>query len=399
MITPRARPPALAVWLLERLLPADFREALLGDLEESFRAPSLQARGASAARRWYWRETLRAPLSLRSSAHAVRVNPTTRGDGFMSNLLGDLRYGVRMLARRPGFTAVAAFTLALGIGATTAIFSVVNPILFESLPYPDAQRLVMVWERNKDGTKDNVGWATFDDIVRSNTSFDAAAAIGSWEPTLTGRAEPERLEGQRVSPTFFHVLGVAPAFGRDFRAEEDVAGAPRVAILSHALWRSRFGGDTSLIGKQITLGGSPYTVVGVMPSSFENVLAPSSQLWTLLRYNITLPWACRSCHHLRMVARVKPDVSASQAKREMDVIAANLIRDHPKEYGMSACCCRRCTTIRRAPHSRRFSRCSEPCCSCYSLRARTSRTFSSPAARNVRASSRFAPPSVQGAAG
>jgi putative ABC transport system permease protein len=250
----------------------------------------------------------------------------------MSNLLGDLRYALRLLGRRPGFTALAAFTLALGIGATTAIFSVVNPILFESLPYPRADRLLMVWERTKDGTKDNVGWATFDDISRASRSFGATAAMGSWSPTMTGRAEPELLSGQRVSPTFFTVLGVAPAIGRDFRAEEDVRGTPRVAILSHALWRTRFGGDSSLVGKQITLDGNAFTVVGVMPETFENVLDPTARIWTLLRYNATLPFACRDCHHLRMVARIRPEVTVRQAEREVNVIAANLARDHPTEY-------------------------------------------------------------------
>jgi putative ABC transport system permease protein len=326
-------PPPLAVWLLEHLLPADVRDAFLGDLEENFRGDVWGVRGARAARRWYWRETLRAPLTLARTPRALHAPPHIRGDGHMSSLLGDLRYALRLLAHRPGFTTLAAFTLALGIGATTAIFSVVNPILFESLPYPGSERIMMVWERNKDGTKDNVGFATYDDINRANHSFEAAAVMGDWRATITGRDEPALLAGQRVSPTYFHVLGVAPALGRDFRTEEDVRGTPRVAILSHALWRSRFGGDSSLVGKTITLDGNPYTVTGVMPAGFENVLDPTAQIWTLLRYDLTLPWACRTCHHLRMVARLKPGVSAAQASGEMDVIAANLIHDHPTEYG------------------------------------------------------------------
>ncbi|HVT41242.1 MAG TPA: ADOP family duplicated permease [Gemmatimonadaceae bacterium] len=333
MTPSRAHPPASAVWLLERFLPPDVRDAFLGDLEECFHGEVLRVRGARAARRWYWRETLRAPLRLARTPRASHAMPHIRGDGPMSSLLGDLRYALRLLARRPGFTALATLTLALGIGATTAIFSVVNPILFESLPYPHSERIMMVWERNKDGTKDNVGFATFYDIARISRSFEAAAAMGSWSPTITGRDEPALLRGQRVSPTYFQVLGVAPALGRDFRADEDVRGVPRVAILSHALWRGRFGGDSTLVGRTITLGGNPYTVVGVMPTGFENILDPTSQIWTLLRYDLTLPWACRTCHHLRMVAWLKPDVSARQAAGEMDVIAANLMHEHPTEYG------------------------------------------------------------------
>ncbi|MFI5311295.1 MAG: ADOP family duplicated permease [Gemmatimonadales bacterium] len=327
------RPPALAVWLLERLLSAHVRESYLGDLEETFRTSVLPARGLAAARRWYWRETLRAPIALGGiNAAADLAPPIPRGDGPMSSMLADLRYALRLLARRPSFTALAAFTLALGIGGTTAIFSVVNPILFETLPYPEAQRLMMVWERSKDGSKENVGYETFLDITRQSRSFESAAVMSSWQPTMTGRAEPELLNGQRVSATFFHVLGVAPALGRDFRLEEDLRGTPRVAVLSHALWRNRFGGDSSIIGRQITLSTTAYTVIGVMPAGFENVLDPTAQLWSPLRYDLTLPYACRDCRHLRMVARLLPDVSAGQAKREMDVIAANLFRDHPKEY-------------------------------------------------------------------
>jgi putative ABC transport system permease protein len=270
------------------------------------------------------RERLHQSADLREKRMRLRE--------WWDDVLQDLRYAVRGLTRRGGFTSLAVLTLALGIGATTAIFSVVNPILFEALPYPQPKRLLMVWEREKDGTKSNVGFATFLDIANGNRSFESVAAMGSWQPTMTGRAEPELLTGQRVSPTFFHVLGVAPAIGRDFRAEEDVRGTPRVAILSHALWRNRFGGDSSFVGRQVTLDGNSFTIIGVMPAGFENVLDPAAQLFTLLRYDLTLPWACRTCHHLRMVARLKPDVSASDAAREMNVIASNLFRDHPTEY-------------------------------------------------------------------
>jgi len=244
----------------------------------------------------------------------------------------DVRYAVRMLVRRPAFTALAAFTLALGIGATTAIFSVVHPILFASLPYPSADRLTMIWERIRSGEHNNVGFTTFADLAREARSVESMSAMGGWQPTFTGRAEPERFEGQRVSPSFFKTLGVHPAFGRDFRAEEDVRGAPRVTILSHALWRSRFGGDSTLVGKEITLDGNAFTVLGVMPGGFENVLEPKAQLYTLLRYNETLPQACRSCRHLRVVARLAPGATHAAASAEVEAIARRLFSEYPTDY-------------------------------------------------------------------
>jgi putative ABC transport system permease protein len=153
-----------------------------------------------------------------------------------------------------------------------------------------------------------------------------------WEPTLTGTAEPERLFGQSVSAAFFRTLRVAPALGRDFTAAEDVRDAPRAVILSHALWRARFGGDSSVVGRAITLGGVPFAVVGVMPAGFENVLAPNAQLWRPLRYDASLPHACRSCRHLRVVGRLKPDVSPAAARRELDVLLTRMMADHPTDY-------------------------------------------------------------------
>jgi len=326
------RPPALAAWWLARALPRDMREAFLGDLEERFHHEILPTRGLRAARRWYWREALRAPLNLplRLPRGPTRRRSTARG--FMSTLSYDLRFALRLLGRQPGFTAIVVLTLGLGIGATTAIYSAVHPILVESLPYPDAGRLVMVWEREPNGETSNVGYATFRDLADAATSFDHLAAVGYWETILTGTAEPERLKGQSVSGGYFGALGVAPALGRDFTADEDVPGAPRAAILSHALWRARFGGDSSLVGRAITLGGFPYTVVGVMPATFENVLSPDAELWRPLRYDASLAWACRTCRHLRAVGRLKPDVSPTAAARELDVLFARMLADYPTEY-------------------------------------------------------------------
>lgn len=239
----------------------------------------------------------------------------------------DLRYGARMLIKTPGFTLIAAFTLALGIGASTAIFSAVNPILFESLPYPNADRLVMVWDFGPDGGRQEVTFGTYRELLERSHSFDGLAVIRTWQPTITGSAIPERLEGQRVSASYFETLRVSPALGRDFDAADDRPGGLRLAIISNELWQRRFGGDHAIIGQQIILDETSYLVIGVMPASFENVLSPSADVWTLLQYDQALPtfqsreWG----HHLRMTGRLHPGVTSDQVRRELEALGSTPI--------------------------------------------------------------------------
>ncbi|HXD24061.1 MAG TPA: ABC transporter permease, partial [Gemmatimonadaceae bacterium] len=204
-------------------LPKSERDAFLGDLEESFRTEILPRRGIAAARRWYWAQALRAPLFLRGRESPCRTAPTPHGDGHMLNTINDLRFAVRLLARKPGFTALALLTLALGIGATTAIFSAVYPIIVQPLPYPHADRVHVIYEREKkDGQTSYLGYSTFMDLARDSKSFASMAAMGQGNVTLTGGDQPVQLETQRVSPAYFDVLGVHAAIGRTFRAEDDV---------------------------------------------------------------------------------------------------------------------------------------------------------------------------------
>ena len=330
-----ARPPVLVTRLLERTLPTRIREEFLGDLEESYAARIAAGRSPIVTRLWYCREALAAPLTLHSHQAPALSNAPRAADGPMTNLLIDLRFALRMLARQPGFTAVVAITLALGIGATTAIFSAVYPILFAPLPYPGADHIAMVWENTQDGGHSNVGYGTFVDIAEQSRTIGATAAVGDWSTILTTAAEPELLPGSRVSRDYFRTLGVAPALGRDFTAEEDVRGNGRVVILGQALWRSRFGGDSAIVGRAITLDGTPFTVVGVMPAGFVDLIDPRAQIWTTLRYNATLSWACRSCRHLRMVARIKPGVTIAQANRELNVLYQRMRADNPRDYAAS----------------------------------------------------------------
>jgi predicted permease len=241
----------------------------------------------------------------------------------MQTLWQDLRYGARMLWGKPGFTLVAALTLALGIGASAAIFSVVNPILFEPLPFPQAGRIAMIWDHGPGGSRQDVTFGAYRELARRSRSFDALAVMRSWQPTLTGSAEPERLDGQRVSASYFRVFGIPPGLGRDFDSSDDRPGGPKVAIITDNLWRRRFGGDGAIIGRQITLDDESFTVIGVAPGAFENVLSPSADVWTLLQYDSTLPtfqsreWG----HHLRLVGRLRTGVGMDQASQELDTIA------------------------------------------------------------------------------
>lgn len=332
---PRGRPPRLAAWVLARVLPAHLRDEILGDLEERLRE-SDEPPSRIAGR--YWREILHAPrtwfASRPSAARPTRANASNHssGDPALTLLLSDLRFAWRSMMRRKGMTFVAAGTLALGIGASTAIFSVVHPILVRTLPYPDADRVMLIHERDRDGGKSNVGFATFEDIERENRSFESIAAMSYMSASTTVGDRPMLLTGQRVTPAFFRVLGVQPAIGRDFTDADNVRGTPNVIMLSHALWRDTFGADADVLERPVTLDGVTYRVIGVMPEAFENVLFPAAQMWAPLRYNTTLAWACRSCRHLRVVGRRAPSVTADAANAEMTVIAQNLQRDHPTSY-------------------------------------------------------------------
>lgn len=240
-------------------------------------------------------------------------------------MLRDVRYGVRQLRTNAGFAATAIIILALGIGATTAIFSTVNPILFETLPYPNAKRLVMLYERNEGGRQTLPNFADYRGLVERSSSFDAIAALKPWEPAMSGGPEPERLVGQRVSAPFFRALGVQPWIGRDFNDADDQFQGPNVVILSERLWRRRFGADRSILGQQVKLDDETFTVIGVMPAGFENVLSPEAELWAPLQYDPALRRQTREWgHHLRLVARLKSGVGRERAMSEADKIAATI---------------------------------------------------------------------------
>jgi len=249
----------------------------------------------------------------------------------MNDAWRDLRFGVRVLLKRPLFTAVAVLTLALGIGANAAIFGVVDSVLFKPLPFAHPEQLVQIWERDqKSGDDhDSVMAANYLDWRSRSQSFEELAAHAGTSVNLTGLAEPERIRAGRVSASLFPLLGVQPEIGRVFSPDEDQPGHQRVAVISNRLWRSNFGADPEVVGRAITLNNQDYIVVGVMPSRFALPLNESSDIWTPLVFTpeeLTL----RNSHYLKVLARLKPESSLEQTNREMAGIAAGLEKDYPK---------------------------------------------------------------------
>jgi putative ABC transport system permease protein len=249
----------------------------------------------------------------------------------VDNLLKDIRYALRGLRKRPGFTFITLITLALGIGANTAIFSVVNAVLLKPLAFKDPDRLVIVWEdaafagfpRNTPAPANYIDWKN------QNRSFEDMAALAGTSFNLTGDGEPERVAAHSVNFNFFPLLGVQPIRGRSFSADEDKPGSNKVALLSYELWQTRYGGATDILNRSIELNGSKYTVIGVMPAGFQ-FLDKEVRLWVPLALEPD-ELVNRGGHYLQVVARLKPGVSIAQAQSDMSTVMTNVSRDHPNE--------------------------------------------------------------------
>ncbi|MEN3334847.1 MAG: putative transport system permease protein [Blastocatellia bacterium] len=244
----------------------------------------------------------------------------------MNTLLQDLRYGARMLIKKPGFTLIAVFTLALGIGANTAIFSVVNAVLLRPLPYEEPSRLVWVWGRFSQGNQASVSPPDFLDYRAQNRAFEEFAAMRFYSFNLTGTAEPERVGGAQITTNFFKALGVKPTQGRDFSPEEEQAGRGQVAIISHGLWQRRFGADAAIVGKTLLLDGQSYEVIGVVPD--DTLLPQAAEVWTPLNFDLP-EMKVRRFHFLRPIARLRSGVSVQQAQADVDTVAAGLEQIYP----------------------------------------------------------------------
>jgi predicted permease len=273
---------------------------------------------------------------LKNVERRVSQNAVTLGAegklNIIADLWQDLRYGLRTLLKNPGFTIVAVVALALGIGANTAIFSVVNAVLLRPLPFKNPQQLVIVWENaaHLGFPKNTPSPPDFLDWQRQNTVFTGMAAMAERSFNLTGVGQPERLDGRRVSANLFDLLGVPALLGRTFVPDDDRAGT-HVVLLSQSLWQRRFGSDPSVIGRAITLNGESYTVIGVMPRS---VHLPAYGTW---QDKLWVPIAFtneevteRGTHFLDVIARMKHGITLKQAQAEMETIAARLAKQYPK---------------------------------------------------------------------
>ncbi len=249
----------------------------------------------------------------------------------MHMTLQDLRYAVRLMRKTPGFAIVALLTLALGIGANTAIFTIVNAVLVRPLPYTSPDRLVMVWQdfRARGGPVDE--WATpgnYVDWRNEKELFEQVAVIAGWQPALTGSGGPEPLRGEQISHEYLGILRIVPALGRDFRQEDAVPNAARVAIIGDALWKRTFGGDPTVVGRRVMLTGEPHEIIGVLRPGFRPIVNASAEIWRPLRLDTANP--SRGAITLRAVARLADGVSHERAQTALSTLARRLEIQHPE---------------------------------------------------------------------
>jgi len=260
----------------------------------------------------------------------------------MHTLWQDVRFAVRQLRKNPGFTLTTMLTLALGIGATTAIFSLVNAVLLRPLPFPESDRLIYAANtrppRQGRSASDNsvpASFPDFSDMRQQNHSFAYLAAFHDDQFTLNGQGDAKHLTGYIVTSDFFRALGIHPQYGRDFLPEDERAGV-HIVMLSHSLWQSSFGSDPNIVGKTINLGGTGYVVAGIMPAAFSfPVRVPAPQLWTSAADDAYAPagdkplTVQRGAHYLEMIGRMKPGVTVDQAQADLAVIVRNLAQQYP----------------------------------------------------------------------
>ncbi|HEV8364122.1 MAG TPA: ABC transporter permease, partial [Gemmatimonadaceae bacterium] len=334
---------------LLRLYPRDFRQEFGDAMTEFFHDRLARARATHpvAAPLLLWPPVLldfarnALPARLDSMLRAVRrsrqrnvarrtqtIRDSRRKDWMLTTILQDMRYAARGLTSKPAFSAIVLATLMLGIGATVAIFSVVNGILLRPLPYAEPRRLMLIEHVDPYGT---VSEPEFADYRRQARSLEKVAAVAYSSANLTGGGEePERIRVARVSDGFFQILGVPTQVGRFFTPDEDKPNAPTVIILSYGLWQRRYAADSGIIGKDVIVNGNPRVVVGVMPSRFDY---PSSSIdmWVPLRLNFDSLWT-RNNHYLTVIARRAPNVTFAGSVSELNALNSNWTREYPDTY-------------------------------------------------------------------
>jgi putative ABC transport system permease protein len=253
-----------------------------------------------------------------------------KGGGMLETLLQDARYGARMMIKSPAFTAIAVLTLAAGVGANTAIFSVVNAVLLKSLPYHNSHRFVLVSGADQSAAPGTISPPEAQDFAAQVTTLEDFAAMQSQSINLTGGAQPERVRGAFVTANFFEVFNLLPTIGRTFTRGEDQPGAERVVVVKEGFWRRRLNADPELAGRKVILNGEPYSVVGVVPASFRHPLDAEVEVWTTVQ---RFPGyeARRDARFLYGIGHLKPGVTQAQAQVEADTVAARMAQAYPNE--------------------------------------------------------------------
>ena len=329
--------PRLAVRLLSWRLAPEWRDFVLGDLEEEFRARAETS--GPAARRWLWRQAVRCLLAppRAPSYPASPSYPSAPGDSFMRTLLSDARHALRVFVRTPSYAIAVAGVLALGIGANTAIFSIVNAVLLRPLPFEQPDRLVRLFHIPPQATFP--GMATFSlspanflDWQRDSKSFEAMAAYSFRQLTLTGTANAEALRIAVVGPDFFRIVRTQPALGRTFLPEEYEPERSRVVVVSDGFWRTHMGAAPDAAGRTLTFDGQTFTVVGVMPPHFSVRAWGATQvpMWRPLTWTAQQR-AVRENHNYQAVARLNDGVDLGAAKAELEVISKRLEQQYPAD--------------------------------------------------------------------
>jgi len=314
------------------MLPRDLREPIAGDLEEEY-ATRLERVGRLRAALWLWPQAARIVMTFRWE-RTTRGRPLPpiadeiRRANMWDSLRQDVTFGARMLRRQPGFTVVALLALALGIGANTAIFSIVDAVLWRPLPYPASHEVISIGEQRlrENRTHGPVAPADFYDWRRDNRTLSAIAAIEPLAANVSGDAEPERVRGITVTAGFLDVLGIKPSLGRDFLSDDEIPGRHRVLLLSDGFWRRRFGSAPSILSRKIMLNDTSYEVVGVLPASFWWPTMPD-----VVAVYPAQGAPTRAVHSMEVIARLRPGVSFDQARADMAAIGRRLSEQHSQE--------------------------------------------------------------------
>jgi putative ABC transport system permease protein len=322
---------------MHRLLDRESAEAISGDLAEEF-ARRAAADGVGRARRWYWRQTIASITTRLLRRRSLAPDGAPGRAGLLNGFAHDLRFAFRSFAKAPAFTAAAVLTLAIGMGAATTIATAAHRALLQPLPFPHGDRLVLAGheDEQRPGVVSNVGWATVVDWRARMKTLDELAIVRGWQPTLVGAAGTERLAGLRVNWNFFTMLGVAPALGRSFRADEDRPDHWRVVVIADSLWRRHFGARRDVVGTFIEFSGRKFEIVGVLPAAYEPLISQRfyerAEIWAPLGYGPGESSSCRTCQHLKVVGRLAPGATIDRARSELAVVHAGLKREHPNDY-------------------------------------------------------------------